>query len=58
MKTDADTIGEIERLFERYKVELRDSELGGRTKRNYREATHYFVRWIRGDYTPGQGPWQ
>ncbi|MCY4527808.1 MAG: hypothetical protein OXD46_02100 [Chloroflexi bacterium] len=57
-KTDERTLREIERLFKQYEAELRTSDLSGRSKRNYREAAHYFVRWIRGDYNPGRGPWQ
>jgi len=57
-KTDVRTLRETERLFEKYQVELHSSDLGGRTKRNYREAAHYFVRWVRDDYNPGHGSWQ
>lgn len=57
-KTDERTLREIERIFERYKREVDDSELSGSTKEQYQEAADYFVRWIRGTYTPGQGPWQ
>ena len=54
-KTDARTLREIERLFERYKIELRDSPLACNSKRNHETGTYYFLRWIQGTYTPGQG---
>ena len=55
MKTDQRTFREIERLFERYKVALQSSELAYTSKRNHETGTYYFLRWIQGTYTPGQG---
>ncbi len=57
-KTDERTLREIESLFEQYKRDLLDADLDGTTKVRYRQIANYFVRWIRGNYTPGHGRWQ
>lgn len=54
-KTDDRTLREIERLFERYKVALQRSDLAFTSKRNHETGTFYFLRWVQGTYTPGQG---
>ena len=53
--TDERTLRKIERLFERYKIALHNSDLAFTSKRNHETGTYYFLRWIQGTYTPGQG---
>jgi hypothetical protein len=58
MKTDKDTLAEIERLLEEYDIEVeakrRAGFLADKTARTYVHHATTFVRWCKGDFIPGE----
>ena len=54
-KVDADTLGKVEDKFEEYKKAVEDSPLAGSSKGYLIGKAEFFIRWLKDDYTPGQG---
>lgn len=44
---------ELEKLLEKYTKEVENSDLKENTKKTYLLHSRNFVRWIKGDFTPG-----
>ena len=53
MAVSAATLGAIEREVERYAEAVRASNLTRKSKHTYTQNMARFVRWLRGEYTPG-----
>jgi hypothetical protein len=49
------SINKLWQLFDDYVEAVENSSLALKSQEDYREFAEYFVRWIEGDYTPGQG---
>ena len=56
MKTNAETLSVIENLLLRYKQEIEASAAKPLTKKIYIKNTQNFVRWIAGNFHPGNSP--
>ena len=54
-RVDADTLRKIENQFEEYKREVRASTLSPATEGYLIGKAEFFIRWLKDDYTPGQG---
>ena len=54
-KVDAETLNIIEVKFEQFKREVRVSGLAPNTEGYLSYGIYYFIRWLKDDYTPGQG---
>ena len=54
-KVDPATLNKIEGKFEDFKREVRDSGLASNTEGYLSYGIYYFIRWLKDDYTPGQG---
>ena len=57
MKTDRETIKELDRLIEEYTKEVeqaqRDGHLKDNTVRTYLLHSNNFVKWCKGEFEPG-----
>ena len=57
MRTSKDHLDEIERLYDLYQEEVKglesDGTLSGKTVNTYLPHAYNFVRWCRGEFTPG-----
>lgn len=57
MKTNIDILQEIERLYDQYHDEIETLTEKGvimeNTKKTYLLHSYNFVRWCKGDFTPG-----
>jgi len=58
MKTDKDTILEMERLLEEYDIEIEAKRKAGvledKTAITYLRHANTFVRWCKGEFVPGE----
>ncbi|MCE7041326.1 hypothetical protein [Dyadobacter sp. CY312] len=54
MKTDSIHIVEINRLLENYLKEIENSNLKPLSAMVYQVQSKNFVRWINGEFTPGE----
>lgn len=48
------TSDELRRELERFETELREAGLAANSVRTYVDRSLVFVRWLSGDYVPGQ----
>lgn len=48
------TVEELHALLGQFEAELRSAGLEENTIRTYVDRSTYFVRWLTGDYQPGQ----
>lgn len=53
MKTNAEMMLVIERLFDSYRHEVESSSAKPLTKKVYIKNTENFIRWIAGSFHPG-----
>lgn len=57
MKSNAETIGEIEKLFQQYEEEVLEAEKNGylqvNTTRTYLLHSGNFVKWCKNQFEPG-----
>ena len=53
MKTDKATLTEIERLLAEYTVDVQKAPLSNASRSFYLDFADCFVRWIRGNFSPG-----
>jgi len=54
MKTKQELVDEINRLMSLYTVEIESSDLKPLTANMYLTHTQNFIRWIEGDFVPGE----
>lgn len=48
------TADRLQELLGQFEEELRDAGLAENSVRTYVDRSAYFVRWLAGDYRPGQ----
>lgn len=48
------TVPALHRLLAQFEAELREAGLEDNTVRTYVDRSRYFVRWLGGDYRPGE----
>ncbi len=58
MKTDKNVINQIEKLLERYEIEVEEKRKNGilkdKTAYTYLRHANTFVRWCKDDFIPGE----
>ena len=55
MKISQSALREVENALEEFRIALDNSDLSDSSKRSYYRRANRFIRWIEGDYEPGQG---
>jgi len=53
-KADRETLRKIQSAFDRYKTEVKESNLKQSTMEPYIRYASYFLRWLDDDYRPGE----
>ena len=53
MRTDNNTLQEIVKLHAEYVKEVQESGIKPLSVEIYKTNSHNFVRWIKGEFTPG-----
>lgn len=54
----AESLRQVIAALKRYEREVEQSKLSPTTKRTYILHATNFVRWLKGEFTPGRGPAQ
>jgi len=47
-------LNEVEAALKRYRHEVEEAPLAPATQRTYLQHAESFVRWLRGEFTPGE----
>ena len=55
MEVKPETLHEVEQAFRRYEAAVKAAGYAPNTERTYIDRAWLFFRWLKDDFTPGQG---